>query len=160
MLETGRPNESLRHLQIAVGLDPNNPDAHYNLGNTLLQMARTSEAVAEYKRALELYPDDTQTMNNLAWTLATWPEALLRDGAKAVELAERADTLTQKASPIVSATLAAAYAEAARFEDAQNAARRAIDLALKEGNESRADSIRSQLHFYESGAAYRDRRFR
>jgi len=36
---------------------------------------------------------------------------------------------------------------------------RAIQLALNEGNKGRADSIRPQLSSYESGLAFRDRRF-
>jgi hydroxymethylpyrimidine/phosphomethylpyrimidine kinase len=98
-------------------------------------------------------------MNNLAWTLATSPDALVRDGPKAVQVAERADALTNNASPIISATLAAAYAEAARFPEAVRTAQRAIQLAVNEGNESRAASIRTQLSAYESGKAFRDRRF-
>ena len=159
LLEIGRPGESLAILQKAIELDPKSSDAHYNLGNTFLQMGRGNDAVAHYKRALELAPDDIETMNNLAWTLATSPDALVRDGTKAVQVAERADSLTNNASPIISATLAAAYAEAGRFPDAVRTAQRAIQLALNEGNESRAASIRTQLSAYESGKAFRDRRF-
>jgi tetratricopeptide (TPR) repeat protein len=159
LLEIGRPSESLAILQKAIELDPRSSDAHYNLGNTFLQMRRGSDAVAHYKRALELAPDDIETMNNLAWTLATSPDALVRDGPKAVQVAERADALTNNASPIVGATLAAAYAETARFPEAVRTAQRAIQLALNESNESRAASIRTQLSGYESGKAFRDRRF-
>jgi protein O-mannosyl-transferase len=159
LLDIGRPSESLVILQKAIELDPKSSDAHYNLGNTFLQMRRGNDAVAHYKRALELAPDDIETMNNLAWILATSPDALVRDGPKAVEVAERADALTGKASPIISATLAAAYAEAARFPEAVRTAQRAIQLALNEGNQSRAASIRTQLSSYESGKAFRDRRF-
>lgn len=159
LLEIGRPNESLEVLQKAIELDPKSSDAHYNLGNTFLALRRAKEAVAHYKQALDLLPDDIETMNNLAWVLATSPDALARDGEKAVQVAERADALTNHASPIISATLAAAYAEAGRFPDSIKTAQRAIQLALNEGNNSRADSIRNQLSAYESGQAFRDRRF-
>jgi tetratricopeptide (TPR) repeat protein len=159
LLEIGRPEESLASLEKAIALDPNSNDAHYNLGNTYLQMGRAREAVVEYQKALDLLADDTQSMNNLAWVLATSPDALARDGTKAVQVAERADVLTNNASPTISATLAAAYAEAGRFPDAIRTAQRAIQLALKEGNSGRAESIRTQLSSYESGLAFRDRRF-
>ena len=94
----------------------------------------------------------------MAWVLATWPDALTRDGNKAVAAAERANTLTNGKSPIVSATLAAAYAEAGRFADAITNAQRALKLAAEEGNTARADSIGAQLAVYRSGAAFRDRR--
>jgi tetratricopeptide (TPR) repeat protein len=159
LLETGRMRESLVHLQTALEIDPNDGDAHYNLGNTFLQNGRAGEAVAQYKRALEINPDDIETMNNLAWVLATSPDALVRDGPKAIELAERADILTRKVSPVIRATLAAAYAETGRFPEALQTAQRALQLALSEGNNARASSIRSQVEFYERDHPFRDRRF-
>lgn len=112
-MENGQPNKSLALLRKAVELGPQYGDAHYNLAITFLHMGRAAEALAHYKNALEINPYDTEAQNNLAWILATWPDALIRDGAKAVEVAERADTLTRNASPVISATLAPAYAEAA-----------------------------------------------
>ena len=158
LLEKGHPQESLAHLQSALAIDPRNEDAHYNMGNTLLALGRGSEAVSHYSRALELNPDDTEALNNLAWVLATWPEPMTRDAAKAIELAERADSLTGHRSSVVSATLAAAYAEAGRFADAVRTGERALQLATDEGNEARANSTRAQIKVYQSGAAFRDRR--
>jgi tetratricopeptide (TPR) repeat protein len=158
LLEIGQAHRALIHFQKAIEIHPRSADAHYNLGNGFLQIGRASEALAHYQKALEITPDDTETLNNMAWILATWPEALTRDGTKAVELAERADSLTRGASPVISATLGAAYAEAGRFEDATRAAQRALQLALAEGNEARAASIREQLEFYQAGRAFRDRR--
>jgi tetratricopeptide (TPR) repeat protein len=159
LLDLGRARESLASLEKAIALDPKNSDAHYNLGNTFLQLGRSKDAVVHYERALELGPNDIETMNNLAWVLATSPDALVRDGTKAVQLAERAESLTNNASPIITATLAAAYAEAGRFPDAVTTAQRAIQLAQTEGNDARAASIRTQLSAYQSGLAFRDRRF-
>ncbi len=41
----------------AVALDPNNPTAFYNLGNTLRDLNRLDEALASYDRALALRPN-------------------------------------------------------------------------------------------------------
>jgi Flp pilus assembly protein TadD len=82
-------------LQKALELDPKSGEAHNNLGNTLLRMGRIAKAVAELKKALEIGPNNVNAQNNLAWILATSPEASTRNGAKAVELAERADHLTR-----------------------------------------------------------------
>jgi tetratricopeptide (TPR) repeat protein len=158
LLETGQAEESLAHLRAALKIDPENEEAHYNLGNTFLQMRRGEEALAEYERAVQINPDDTEALNNMAWVLATWPDALTRDGNKAVAAAERADFLTNGRSPIINATLAAAYAETGRFEDAISKAQRALKLAAEEGNTARADSISAQLALYQTGAALRDRR--
>jgi tetratricopeptide (TPR) repeat protein len=158
-LEMGRVSESLAHLQKALEIEPNFADAHYNLGNTYLQMGQANEAISHYNRALEINPNDTEALNNMAWTLATWPDALTRDGAKAVELAERADSFTRGESPVASATLAAAYAEAGRFAEALKTGQRALQLATAEGNVPRANSIRAQIEVYQSGAAFRDHRY-
>ena len=159
LLEKGRAEESLSHLQTAIALDSHDADAHYNLGNTFLAMGRAREAVAEYQKALDINPDDTETMNNMAWILATAPDAMIRDGTKAVALAERAVLLTNNKEQRAVATLAAAYAETGRFPEAVKTAQRALQLASNEGNNARADSIRSQIALYESGAAFRDRHF-
>jgi protein O-mannosyl-transferase len=158
-LEMDRVDESLDHLQKAVEIEPKFADAHYNLGNTYLRMGQAKEALSHYRRALEIEPDDTEALNNMAWILATWPDALIRDGAKAVELAERADSLTRGKSPIIGATLAAAYAEAGRFGEALKCGQRALQLANTQGNPARVDSIRAQIEVYQSGAALRDHRY-
>jgi len=122
-------------------------------------MRRTRDAVAQYQQALDINPDDTETMNNMAWILATSPDPMIRDGAKAVALAERAVALTNNKEQRTVATLAAAYAEMGRFPEAVKTGQSAVQLALNEGNNARAEAIRSQVALYESGAAFRDRHF-
>ena len=158
-LDKGEVEQALAHLQRALEIEPNFADAHYNLGNTFLQMAQPAEAVAHYDKALQINPSDTQALNNMAWVLATWPDARVRDGPRAVRLANEADSLTRNKSPIISATLAAAYAEAGRFPEAITTAERALHLAMNEGNTARVNSIRGQLDTYASGAAVRDNRY-
>jgi tetratricopeptide (TPR) repeat protein len=156
LLEDGRPDESLAHLLAAVAIDPDYGDAHYNLGNTLLRIGREKDALAEYDSALKINPGDTEALNNMAWILSTSPDPLARDGGKAVQLAERADRLTHEASPLISATLAAAYAETGRFAEAAKAAERALRLATAEGNVSLSNSIRAQLELYRSDRPFRE----
>jgi protein O-mannosyl-transferase len=157
-LEMGQVNESLTHLQKALEIEPKFADAHYNLGNTYLQMGEAKEAVSHYQKALETAPDDTEALNNMAWILATWPDTLVRNGTKAVALAERANSLTLGKSQVIGATLAAAYAESGRFAEAVKSGQHALQLANLEGNATRADSIRAQIEVYQSGAAFRDHR--
>ena len=56
--------------------------------------------------------------NDLAWLLATCPDNSVRNGQKAVELAQQAVQLSNGRSPEILDTLAAAYAEAGRFHEA------------------------------------------
>ncbi|HYJ06664.1 MAG TPA: tetratricopeptide repeat protein [Chthoniobacterales bacterium] len=159
LLEMGRADQSLLSLRKALEIDPNDADAHYNIGNTLLQLGHAREAAAQYSRALEINPDDIEAQNNLAWVLATCPDAAVRNGIRAIAIAERADSLTMGKSPVIRATLAAAYAETGRFADAVKAAERAFELAAAEGNQSRASSIRAQIELYRTASAFRDRRY-
>jgi protein O-mannosyl-transferase len=159
LLETGRPDDSVGHLLRALEINPNFADAHYNLGNTFMQTGQANEAIAHFNRAVEINPNDIEALNNMAWILATWPEAEIRDGTRAVALAERANSLAHGESPVISATLAASYAEAGRPADAVKTAQHALQLATAQGNAARADSIRAQIELYQSGAAFRDKRY-
>ena len=81
--------------------------------------------------------------------LATTPNASLRNGIPAVELAERALELAGGVSPILHRTLAAAYAEAGRFDDA-------IATAEREGNRELADEFTAVLAQYQQHQPFRD----
>ena len=51
-------------------------------GDLLLNIGRQAEAIENYGKALEIEPDDSGVLNNLAWLLATSPNAKLRDGER------------------------------------------------------------------------------
>lgn len=134
----------------ALRLAPHFADADYQLGLALELEHKTSEAVAHYKSALASQADFPDALNNLAWILATSAHVELRDGAKAVELATRACALTQNTQPMMIGTLAAAYAETGRFEEAIATAQKAHDLALTQGEKSVAEKNLKLLEIYRS----------
>ncbi len=45
------------------------PESHYELGNLLRMQGRLEEAIASYRRALQLRPDDFRSLNNLGLAL-------------------------------------------------------------------------------------------
>jgi tetratricopeptide (TPR) repeat protein len=155
LLEMGRAEESLAHLQIAVAVEPRNGAAQANMANTLLQMGRADEAVSHLEAVLAINPRDPDALKNMAWVLATSPEPRIRDGAKAVELAERAYR-ADTTNPFIAATLAAAYAECGRFPEAIREAERALRLANDSGNGALADLVRTEIALYETGRPFRD----
>jgi tetratricopeptide (TPR) repeat protein len=113
-----------------------------------------SEAIAQFQQALEIVPADPGVLNNLAWLLAAGPEASLRNGEKAVELARQANELTGGERPVLLHTLAAAFAEAGRFPEAVETAQRALRLAEARSNTSLARQLQSEIQSYQLGRAY------
>ena len=66
----------------AIKLNPRLADAYANLGVALSQKGQTKEAVDSWQRALEINPGQIYVQNNLAWLLATTPDAALRNGQR------------------------------------------------------------------------------
>jgi tetratricopeptide (TPR) repeat protein len=95
--------------------------------------------------------------NNLAWLLATCPDASVRDGAKAIELAQQAVKLSGGKDPGFLDTLAAAYAEAGHFFQAVETARKALVLAKQQKQQLLVHSLRARIALYEAGKPFRER---
>jgi tetratricopeptide (TPR) repeat protein len=113
-------------------------------------------AIARYRRALEIDPSLVEALNNLAWLLATCPEASMRSGAEAVQLAERACQITEFRRTIFVGTLGAAYAEAGRFPDAVTTAQKACELASIFKEEPLLAKNRELLEHYRAGQPYHE----
>jgi Flp pilus assembly protein TadD len=73
-----------------------------------------------------------------------------------MELARQTDQLTGRSNPMMTATLAAAYAEAGQFDQAVAAARRALQLATRQDNAAMVAAIQAQLNCYQAGSPFRD----
>ena len=106
----------------------------------------------DYEHSLKLSPRLSVAQNNIAWLLATCPEATFRDGKRAVAVATRACELDGWKNPNHLDTLAAAYAEAGDFSKAAQWQAKAI--ALAKGMTSGED-WQARLDLYRSGTPYR-----
>ena len=62
--QNGRINESLVASQKTVQLDPQDAEAHYNLGIVMQDLGRLDEAEVNYKKAIALKPDFIQAIKN------------------------------------------------------------------------------------------------
>jgi tetratricopeptide (TPR) repeat protein len=149
--EKGMVDEAISQYQMALQINPNYPEARHSLGFALAQKGRPAEAITQYQEALRMEPANAQVQISLAWLLATCADASLRNGGKAVELAQQADALSGGANPFILDTLAAAFAEAGRFSDAERTAQKALDLARAAGQPDLVRKLNAELKLYESG---------
>ena len=157
----GMPFEAMAHYQKALEIEPKNVEAQYDLGCSFMGMGRSAEAIGHFQEALKYDPDfaegqDPAVNNNVAWSLATNPEPGNRNGAIAVMLAEGACRKTHYQQAVMVGTLAAAYAEAGRFDDAVATARKARDSALALGQKEIADNNERLMELYKSGRAFHE----
>jgi tetratricopeptide (TPR) repeat protein len=149
--QKGRVDEAISHYQQALQIRPDNESVHFNLAKALYQKGQVDQAIAQFQWALQIQPADMEAQNNLAWCLATAPQASLRNGDKAVQLARQANELAGGKNPVILGTLAAAFAEAGQFGDAVRNAQKAIELARAAGWQDLAGKLNGELRRYEAG---------
>jgi arylsulfatase A-like enzyme len=145
----------LREASALAGCDPAEPAL--NLAQHLKLQARREEQRTLLEERMQACPEVPSLRNALAWLLATAPDAKLRDGPRAVRLAEQALRQAGDAHADYVDTLAAAYAEAGDLERALAEQRRA--LALLEGRDLPprvVDPFREHLMALEAGRPVRD----
>ena len=130
------------------------PRLQYVLGDTFYLRGNIPEALARWRKGLQLEPGDLPVLNQTAWVLATCPQASVRNGAEAVGLAERALQLSGGREPAVLDTLAAAYAEVGRFPEAVETARRAQTLATQQNKGPLAQKLTARIALYEAKAPF------
>jgi len=156
LFQLGRTDEAIAHFRSALEADATVADIHNNLGAALVQKGEFAEAVAHYEKALELKPEYPGACNNLAWVLATSPQAAIRNGARAVQLARQANQLSGGGSLVMLRTLAAAYAEAGRFPEAIETAGQAFQLARAQDNPAWAEALQKEIRLYQAASPLRD----
>ena len=132
----------------ALDIKPGFAEAHLNPRQRPSPKGKLTKPSSISKGTLDIKPDFLAAQNNLAWLLATTPQVSVRNGSRAVELAQRADQFSGGKNPIILGTLAAAYAEAGRFGDAQQIARKAVELARATGQQGLVEELTGELKLY------------
>src|ERR1700677_691371 len=149
-------DESIVQYREAVRINPAYAEALSNLGNALFQQGQAAEGMAQTQKALDLQPANAAIQNSLAWMLVTAPQASLRNGPRAVQLAVQASQSTREGNPLILHTLAAAYAEVNDFSNAVQTAQKALQLAGAQSNTPLADALKREIKLYEGGHRFGD----
>ncbi len=155
----GRLEEAAGHYEATLKIDPAHWLAHKDYAALLMKIGRGGEALVHtyYMVTLPTAEKRWDGLMALAWILGTCSDASLRDSRLAVELAQRANRLTNFGNPEVLQILAAAYAEAGRFKEAVETAQRALTISHQQALK---DDIQTQLNFYLRSEPFRDEKGR
>ena len=156
LLQKGRVAEAMVHYRKFLEIEPENVEARNILGTALIQQGRIREAIEQWQEAQTIESENGNAASNLAWVFATCPDDSIRDGRRAVELAEKALRLSGSKIPMVFRVLAAAYAENGRFSQAIETAQRGADLANSQGNPGLAAELQSNITLYQARTPLRD----
>ncbi len=144
-----------RRLVQGVKSKPADVERRVYMAYALVTARQMPAAAAEFREVLRLDPKNLDGLNSLAWIEAAHPDAKLRNGKEAVQLAEKAAEL-RKDDVSTLDTLAAAYAEAGRFREAVETARKAQQAAEKMKNPALIERSAARLKLYTAEKPYRD----
>lgn len=156
LFRKGRPDQARDHLESALKLNPSDPVAHNNLGIAFSQTGDMQAAIDQWNKTLAIQPDNLDAQCNLAWVYATFPDPSIRNGSKAVELAERALQLSNSTDPKIWRLAAAAYAEVGRFPEAIKAAQNGMALAEAAGNSDLVQTLDRNISRFQERSPLRD----
>ncbi|SPE59355.1 putative Tetratricopeptide TPR_2 repeat protein [Verrucomicrobia bacterium] len=154
--QQAKVKEAIQELERALELEPTHPLVNFELAELLSQEGRNREAIARYETALQADPKLVRALNNLAWVLATDSDERVRNGPRAIQLAQRACELTEWKAPLLVGTLAAAQAEAGHFAEAIAMAEKARDLARTANQPEVAKRNEELLQLYRAGKPVRE----
>lgn len=120
--------------------DPDNYQIHWALGDIYHRRKAYGKAIAAYEQSLQLVPENSEVLNNLAWLLVTCEDERFVDGDRGLLLAGKAAALNP-ASHILD-TLAHAYWFHGEQEMAINIEKRAFALARPGNKKIYAEQLR------------------
>ena len=156
LVELRRFDEAMREFSEAARLDAQYATPHFETGRTLLKLGRDAEALPHLHEALNLAPDNFQMLIYVARVLAADETPQIRNGTEACALAGRASQLAGGAQPVALDTLAMAYAEAGRFDEAVQTQELAVKFAAAAGQKDDAAPMQQRLQLYKNHQPWRE----
>jgi tetratricopeptide (TPR) repeat protein len=155
-MKQGQADTAAVHLRAALQFKPDYSEAHAKMARLLAEQRDPLAAIAQYRQALTIDPNHVESLDGLAWLLATHRDSAVRNGEEAVKLANHACAITTNQVPGLVSTLAAAYAESGRFEEANRTVAKAVELATQLGLTNVAAKGRELAKLFRDLKPYRD----
>ena len=148
LARAGRFAEAAEQFAAAIELEPPLLDAHLGRALALLLAGRDAEARSSLEESLSVLSGDAELTHLLARLLATSADASVRDGRRALELAQTA--AAAQPSGRNAETVAMALAELGRFEEAARLQRQILAAARKADSPDQVP-IERRLAAYDEG---------
>lgn len=136
----------------ALRLTPNDHVLYRRRAMSHQALKNYAAAEEDFAAGFKIEPYSTHILAGWAWQLATAPDAKFRDAAAALQLALRATELYPGDATYME-TLAAAYAENNRFDEAVAMQQRAMASLIKKSTDS---VMQNRLATYAAKQPYRD----
>ena len=141
----GKYRRAVHDFTEAIRLDSNDAAAYANRGDLFSNLGYYAEAARDYQSAINADAELGRAYQSFAWLLATCPDTNFRDAAKAVQAANLAIELDGNSDHRYLDTLAAAYASAGDFQQAQQT----IHLAVQKAPRELADMYQGRIRRYQ-----------
>ena len=152
---SGDLEQARSHFASALEIDPANEVGRFGEAAVLVDLELYQEALSRLEEAHSLIPDQGRIAHALARLLAGSPDTSLRDGERALGLALKVFEARQTIAH--AETVAMAYGQIGRCQEAASWQRRAAEAAQRQGLEEAFDNLNRMLIAYESGEPCRDR---
>ncbi len=141
----------------AIRIDPKYQLAYVGRGRAWKAKKEYDKAIWDYGKAIRIDPTFATGYRFLAWLLATCPEERVRDCKRAIQLATKACELTDWKHALGLDTLAAAYADAGQFDEAERYQTKALEIPVYRG--LAGDEFRQRLELYKQKKPFRESTF-
>ena len=143
----GRFDAAVQHYAEAMRIVPTATDARFGYAVSLVHLGRYREARESLSESLTLQSNQPILALGLARILATAPDSAVRDGARALSLAQQVAETTRTTD--VGETLAMAYAEVGDYTNAVEVQKDVMAAAARAGQKKDVARMGDNLRRYE-----------
>lgn len=149
------PAAAVEFFSHALALYPGYDDAVIGSASALMRIGRAVEADKALADALTSQPQNAKLLNARGWLKATAADAAVRNGKLAEQLARAAVAVLGQPNVFTLDTLAAAFAEQGRYDEAARAASDAATMAQTAKLRDTAEAIMTRAQLYRTRQPYR-----